>query len=167
MESELNDGAALLLQSTASRPSENDALLLQSTGMSTGPHMEEVHGPGDVTIDVINVHSPSGRDKLTDATPAVGTKHGSNAMLAEDVLEIVIPFLVMESPAHTMCDPKEGRTPICKTGEHVHVWCRSCAELPIDHHCGATHDACPDCRTLRTITQLSRRWDGSMWERYQ
>ena len=98
----------------------------------------------------LTVHALSGRDKLT-----------------EDVLEIVIPFMVMESPAHTMCGPKEGRTPICKTGEHVHVWCRNCAELPIDHHCGATHDACPDCRTLRTIIPLSRRWEEYMWGRME
>ena len=144
MESEGNDGAARCYR--ASRPSRNDALL-HSTVMSTGPHMEEVHAPGDVT-------------------PAVGTKHGSNAILTEDELEIVIPFLVMKAPAYTMCDQKEGRTPILKSGEHMHVWCFGCAELPSYHHCEATHDACPDCRTLRTIIQLSRRWEGYMWDRY-
>ena len=97
---------------------------------------------------------------------AVGTKHGSNAILIEEVLEIVIPFLVMKAPGHTVCDQKEGRTPVLKSGEHLHVWCYACAELPSYYHCEATHDACPDCRTVRTIIQLSRRWEGYMWDRY-
>jgi hypothetical protein len=96
--------------------------------------------------------------------PPAATEHSSSATLAEDVLEVVIPFLTMECPWHTMCDPKEGRTPIFKTGEHVHIWCYTCANLPYDHHCAATHDACPDCRILRTITQLSFRWTEFMWE---
>ena len=99
--------------------------------------------------------------------PAFATKHGSSAMLAEDVLEVVIPFLTMTPPAHTVCDAKEGRTPITTAGEHVHVWCHRCANLHISHHCAATHDACPDCRILRTIIQLSRRWNEFMWRKVE
>ena len=95
--------------------------------------------------------------------PAFATKHGSSAMLAEDVLEVVIPFLTMTPPAYIACDAKEGCTPITITGEHVHVWCHRCENLHISHHCAATHDACPDCRILRTILQLSRRWHDFTW----
>ena len=96
-----------------------------------------------------------------------GKKHGTSAILAEDVFEDVIPFLVMESPAHTMCVPKEGRTPVCNTGEHFHVWCHICADLTDNHHCAAMHDACQDCRILRTILQLSRRWENFIWEQHE
>jgi hypothetical protein len=94
--------------------------------------------------------------------PTVATEDGSSAMLAEDVLEVVIPFLTMEPPAHTMRGPKEGRTSNFTTGEHVHVWCDRCANF--ESPCAATHNACPDCRILRTIMQLSRRWFEFMWD---
>ena len=94
--------------------------------------------------------------------PADATEHGSSAMLAEDVLEVVIPFLTMKPPALTMCGPKEGRTQILITGEHVHVWCDRCANF--ETPCAVTHNACPDCRILRTIMQLSRRWFEFMWD---
>jgi hypothetical protein len=110
------------------------------------------HGSGALTVE--DVSSP----------PPVATEHSSSATLSEDVLEVVIPFLTMNRPAHTMCDPKEGCTPILKTGEHVHIWCYTCANLPCDHHCAATHDACPDCRILRTIIQVSLRWEKFMWD---
>ena len=72
------------------------------------------------------------------------------------VLELVIPFLTMEPPALTMCGPKEG---------NVYVWCDRCANLCLTYPCcAATHNACPHCRSLRTIMQLSRRWCEFMWD---
>ena len=94
--------------------------------------------------------------------PAAATEHGLSAMLAEDILEVVIPFLTIEPPGLTMCDPKEGRTPLLTTGEHMHVWCERCANF--ETPCAATHDACPDCMILRTMMQLSRRWFDFMWD---
>ena len=99
--------------------------------------------------------------------PAAATEHGLTSTIAEDVLEVVIPFLTMNAPAHSLCDPKEGRTPGLRTGEHFHVWCHICADLTDNHHCAAMHDACQDCRILRTILQLSRRWENFIWEQHE
>ena len=97
---------------------------------------------------------------------ADSTEHERSAMIIEDVLVDIIPFLTMETPAHTLCDPKPGWTPMLRTGEHAHIWCHRCANLPDRHHCAATHNACEDCTIIRTIIQLSRRWDEFMWERF-
>ena len=35
--------------------------------------------------------------------------------IIEDVLAQIVPFLAMEGPAHTMCDPKPGCTPLLTT----------------------------------------------------
>ena len=92
--------------------------------------------------------------------PADATEHGSNATLAEDVLEVVIPFLTMTPPAHTMCGPEDLNLP----GDHMHVWCHRCANFGT--HCAVTHNACSDCRILRTMMQLSERWHDFMWEHH-
>ena len=89
----------------------------------------------------------------------------SSAAIAEDTLKIVMSFLTMELLGCTMCGPTPGRTPALRTGEHIHIWCKTCAELPCRFHCAATHGTCPDCIALRTITQLSPRWIEFMWGR--
>ena len=63
----------------------------------------------------------------------------------------------MKPPALTMCGPTD-----VITGEHVHVWCDRCANF--ETPCAVTHNACPDCRILRTIMQLSRHWYEFMWD---
>ena len=86
--------------------------------------------------------------------------------MPEEVLENVIPYLTMEGLALSMCGPKPCCTPVLRTGEHVHTWCQTCAHLP--WHRAATHEAseaCQDCVALRTITQLSQRWNLFCWER--
>ena len=98
--------------------------------------------------------------------PLAAPEHESKAAIAEDALRIVMSFSTMEPLAHTMCGPKPGRTPLLRTGEHVHIWCKTCAELPCRFHCAATHGTCPDCMALRTITQLSPRWNELMWDRF-
>ena len=81
-------------------------------------------------------------------------------MLAEDVLEVVIPFLTMTPPAHTMCGPEDLNLP----GDHMHVWCHRCAI--VGPHSAVTHNACSDCRIFRTMMQLSERWHDFMWEHH-
>ena len=98
--------------------------------------------------------------------PAVATEYGWSATIIEDVLGNIIPFLTMEEPAHTLCDPMPGRTPALRTGEHVHIWCYECADLLDAHHCAANFNACEDCTIIRTILQLSPRWHRFMWERF-
>ena len=98
--------------------------------------------------------------------PAVATEHRLTSIMVEDLLEVVIPFLTMSTPAHSLCDRKEGRKPCFRTGEHFHIWCHRCANLPGNQHCAATHDACQDCRILRTLLQLSWRWEMFMWEQH-
>ena len=116
----------------------------------SAPAFATERGPGPLIVEDVSY------------PPADATEHGSSATLAEDVLEIVIPFLTMERPGYTMCDRKEGRTPSVITGEHLHVWCDRCAHSEIP--CAATHNTCMDCRIVRTIVQLSRRWKEFMWE---
>ena len=91
-----------------------------------------------------------------------GDAHGSTAMLAEDILEVVIPFLTVEPPAMTICDAKEAGTPTFTTGGHIHVCCETCATL--ETPCTAPRDECSDCRILRTMMQLSWRWTFFMWD---
>ena len=98
--------------------------------------------------------------------PAVATEHGLTSIIAEDVLEVVIPFLTMSAPAHSLCDRNKNRTPCIRTGEHFHIWCYRCANLPDNQHSAATHDACQDCRIVRTLIQLSERWQMFMWEQH-
>ena len=95
-------------------------------------------------------------DDSPDISFTIKRQHGSTAMLAEDILEVVIPFLTVEPPAMTICDAKEAGTPTFTIEGHIHVWCESCATLKTP--CAATHDECSDCRILRTMMQLSWRW---------
>ena len=110
------------------------------------------------------MHSSNELSKQSSPT-AVATERAWSATIIEDVLENIIPFLTIEEPAHTMCDPKPGRRFVLRSGEHVHIWCHTCAYLRNGHHCAATHEACQDCTILRTIIQLSWRWNDFMWER--
>ena len=102
----------------------------------------------------------------TQSSPPNAIEHGWNATIIEDVLEHIIPFMTMERPGHTMCDPKPGCTPVLITGEHVHIWCYTCANSSVSRHCAASFNACQDCRILRTLLQLSRRWSFFMWEQF-
>ena len=118
------------------------------------------HWDPDIRIEKVTSVLPIVED--VSYAPAVATQHGSSAILAEDVSEVVIPFLRMESPVPTMCDPQEGRISNFTTGEHVHVWCNRCVNFL--NPGAATHNSCPDCRILRTIMQLSQRWFDFMWD---
>ena len=109
----------------------------------------------------------SSNELSEQSSPSAGaTEHCWSATIIEDVLENIIPFLTMEGPAFTMCDHKPGRTFCLQDGRHMHVWCHTCANLPFEYHCTATYETCQGCQILRTIIQLSRRWDEFMWERY-
>ena len=101
-------------------------------------------------------------DDRPDISFTIKQQHGSTAILAEDILGIVIPFLTVEPPAITSCDAKEACTPTFTTGGHIHVCCETCATL--ETPCTATHDECSDCRILRTMMQLSWRWTFFMWD---
>ena len=101
-------------------------------------------------------------DDSPDISFTIKRQHGSTAMLAEDILEVVIPFLTVEPPSMTICDAKEADTPTFTIGGHIHVWCESCATF--ETPCAATHDECSDCRILRTMMQLSWRWSSFMWD---
>ena len=99
-------------------------------------------------------------DDSPDISFTIKRQHGSTAMLAEDILEVVIPFLTVEPPSMTICDAEPP--PTFTTEGHFHVWCETCAWFKTP--CAATHDECSDCRILRTMMQLSRRWSSFMWD---
>ena len=114
------------------------------------------HGTGPLlqsTAGAATEHNAQG----VSYPPADATEHGSSATITEDLLQVVIPFLTMKPAGLTMCGPTD-----VITGEHVHVWCDRCANF--ETPCAVTHNACPDCRILRTIMQLSRHWEEFTWD---
>ena len=101
------------------------------------------------------------------SSPSAGVaEHGWSATINEDLLENIIPCLTMQQPAHTLCDVIPGRTPKFTCGDHMHIWCHKCANLPDWHHRAAMFETCQDCRILRTILQLSQRWRAYIWDEF-
>jgi len=131
---------------------------------STPTEAEDVRSPSGLTTEHRSVASII---KDVSYPLAAVTEHGSGAMLAEDLFEVLIPFLTTETPAYFECGAKKTRIPILITAEHVHVWCDRCVvnfDANFERSHASTHDACPDCRILRTIMQLSRRWFEFIWD---
>ena len=91
------------------------------------------------------------------AEPDVDTEHiATNAMLLEDVFALIVPFLTMHTRRLMMCDNSTQ----CK----IHnAWCYECVEWRDDHKCAETFEACPECKILRAVILVSRRWNQVTW----
>ena len=78
-------------------------------------------------------------------------------MPAEELLKDVMPFLAMNIHWLTMCDNSTQ----CRI---ANAWCYECSELRDGHKRSETCEACPECKNLRSIIQLSRHWNEVMWK---
>ena len=82
----------------------------------------------------------------------------------EFALHHIIPFLAYHLLAYTSCPFTPGRTPATKESDHLHTWCRRCAERPNNVPLGPLHEACSDCVALRTLSVLATRWHTFCWD---
>ena len=81
----------------------------------------------------------------------------ASAMLVEELLKDVIPFLAMDIHWLTVCDNSTQ----CKIDN---AWCYECSELRDGHKRSETCEVCPECKNLKSIIQLSRHWNEVMWK---